>query len=103
VEGVEPSLPALEAGGVTVRYTHFAMQLSLKTKEPPRGGFPAGGSSGFRALVVLYPAASLRVASPFLDKAAINGEHTRAGVSSRLMADQSVTGGASLLNGLEPA
>jgi hypothetical protein len=65
-----------------------------QTKEPPRGGSPAGGSSGFRASMVLYPAASQGFACPFLDKTAMNGEYTRACVSSRLTADRSVTGGA---------
>ena len=35
VEGIEPSLPALETGGVTVRYTR--MHLSLKPEKPPGG------------------------------------------------------------------
>ena len=62
MEGVEPSLPALEADGVTVRYTHIAMQLWLKLRTASLGVSPAGGSTDFRALVVLYPAATLGVA-----------------------------------------
>ena len=37
VEGVEPSLPALETGGVTVRYTRLPMQLKTA-----RWGLPCG-------------------------------------------------------------
>ena len=47
VEGIEPSLPALETGGVTVRYTR--MYLSPNKNRPP-GRFPA---SGFRLLSLL--------------------------------------------------
>lgn len=48
VEGIEPSLPALETGGVTVRYTR--LYLLAQTKNRPPGPFP---ESGFRLLSLL--------------------------------------------------
>jgi hypothetical protein len=45
VEGVEPSLPALETGGVTVRYTPMC---SCETKAARR----VSPASGFRLLMI---------------------------------------------------
>src|SRR5215475_6483195 len=72
VEGVEPSLPALETGDVTVRYTRLC-SCAGKTKNRPAGVSPAGGSSAW-SLLLLYLVAALLGCVPLpLQASAMDG------------------------------
>jgi hypothetical protein len=90
VEGIEPSQPTLETGGVTVRYTRMCRSGKLKTAR--LGSFP-GGRLWLLGLGGFYQLAAHR-SCPLLPRAGVIGEKDmHACLSSRsYRAVQSFTG-----------